>query len=426
MKKAIAVVTLLLASFNSWAQDGSISPYSNFGIGELRPNATIENRSMASLATFTDSIHLNLQNPSAYGKLKVTTYALGLSNRAFRFKTETETQKISNTNLEYVSLGFPVHPKAAVGFGLMPFSSVGYRLRSELTNEQNDTIRNTFTGEGGLSRVYLSAGVEVMPDLYVGASVRYNFGNLTYDRIQTVQDVQYGTLDARESRVSGFDFNYAVTYSPLVRDKYRVHSYLGIDTQINLVSENNERIGSFFVNTGQEIEFIDVDLESLGLDRTSLIIPTQLTLGLGLGEDKKWFAGVEYRSQDWSNFSNDFLRQDNVGYSKASSFRLGGYYIPNYDAINGIYNRVVYRGGLRFENTGLMVNGEELKEFGITFGLGIPIGGGSYTDLFSNLNIGLEFGSRGTTGSSLVKENYSGIAVGLSLNDRWFIKRRIN
>jgi hypothetical protein len=52
--------------------------------------------------------------------------------------------------------------------------------------------------------------------------------------------------------------------------------------------------------------------------------------------------------------------------------------------------------------------------------------GGSLTDRFSNLNIGFEFGSRGTTAAQLVKENYFGIKIGLSLNDQWFIKRVIN
>jgi len=426
MKKAVIVVASLFLHLTTWAQDGSISPYSSFGIGEFRPNSTIENRSMGSLAILGDSIHINLQNPAALGNLKLTTYSIGLSNRDINLKDGTDTQKLSLSNLDYLSLAFPVHPKAAIGFGLIPYSSVGYRLQSELLNAQNDTIENTYTGSGGLNRVYLSLGVNPIPDLYVGASVRYNFGALLYDRIQTVQDVQYGTLDRRASRVNGFDFNYSASYTPIVYKDYRLYTYVGVDTQVNLISENTERIGSFNVNTGREIEFVDVDLESAGLARTSLTIPTTFSLGLGAGQDKDWFAAVEFRSQNWSDFENDFLGQENVDFGPSSSFRLGGYYIPDYDALSGFYKRVVYRAGLYLGNTGMTVNGEDISEFGITFGLGIPIGGGSLTDFFSNLNIGMEFGRRGTTSSSLVQENYSGISLGLSLNDKWFIKRRIN
>lgn len=426
MKKALIPALLLLAWAAAHAQDGSISPYSSFGAGEIRANTTIENRSMGSLATFGDSIHINLQNPAAYGRLKVTAYAAGVSSRGYNFKTADDSQRVSHSNLEYLSLGFPIHPKAAVGFGIMPFTSVGYNLESELVNDQNDTIRNAFAGSGGLNRVYLSAGMEVMPDLYVGASVRYNFGTLDYDRIQTVEDVQYGTADIRQSRVNGFDFSYGINYTPIVYRNYRMHTYLGIDTQVNLVSQNTERLSSFDLNSGREIETVELDLESVGLARTSLTIPTTLTLGLGAGIDKYWFAALEYRTQNWSDFENAFLGQENVTYDRGSSIRLGGYFIPNYDALSGIYNRVVYRAGLRLENSGTVVDGEEIKEFGITFGIGVPIGGGSSTDFFSNLNIGLEFGRRGTNEGNLLQENYSGISLGLSLNDKWFIKRRIN
>jgi hypothetical protein len=45
---------------------------------------------------------------------------------------------------------------------------------------------------------------------------------------------------------------------------------------------------------------------------------------------------------------------------------------------------------------------------------------------FSNVNIGLELGSLGTAKAGLVKENYFSVRVGLSLNDKWFLKRKIN
>lgn len=426
MKESITWVLVLTMAAVAWAQDGSISPYSSFGVGEFSPAATIENRSMGSSAVFGDSIHINLQNPSAYGKLRVTTYALGLSNRRYNLKEGENSQELGLTNLEYLGIAFPVHPKAAIGFGIMPYSAVGYRLETIDTNAVNDTITNTFNGEGSLNRVYLSAGANPIKDLYVGASVRYNFGTLQYNRVQSVQNVQYGTRDIKESRINGFDFNYALTYTPIVYKNYRLHAYLGIDTQVNLVSQNTELLGSFQSATDQEIEQVNVDLEATGLDRTAITIPTQFSFGLGAGIDQHWFASIEYRTQDWSDFSNDFLDQDNIVYSRASSIRIGGYYVPKWDALSGFYNRMVYRAGIRFAHSGTNVNGEDIRDFGITFGLGVPIGGGSAYDLFSNLNIGFEFGRRGTTNASLVQENYTGIAIGLSLNDRWFIKRRIN
>ena len=426
MLKRFLLALLCVFSCTLYAQNGSISPYSSFGIGELRGQATVENQSMGGLAMFTDSIHVNFQNPAAYGSLRVTNYAIGLSSRNFTLQANGESdQKIAVTSLDYLSVAFPVHPKISVGFGLQPLSSVGYALEQTTTNTENDTIINAFTGDGGLSRVFLSAGYQPIPNLNIGASVRYNFGEIDNNRIQSVQDVQFGTLDERRSQVSGFDFNYALTYTPEVLKKYRLHTYLGVDTQVNLNSENTQRIGSFSLSNGAEIEVIDVNLADQGLERTSIVLPTTFSFGVGLGEDKHWFGAVEVRSQDYSAFENAFLRLENVDYSQASTVIIGGYFIPDYDALSGIYNRVVYRAGIRFDKTGMSVNGEEINNFSVSFGLGIPMGG-SFTERFSNLNVGLEFGNRGTTAAELVKENYFGIKIGLSLNDRWFVKRVIN
>ena len=104
---------------------------------------------------------------------------------------------------------------------------------------------------------------------------------------------------------------------------------------------------------------------------------------------------------------------------------IGGYYVPNYAALSGIFNRITYRAGLRYDQTGLIVDEKAINNFGITFGFGIPITG-TGNDRFSNLNVGFELGRRGTRAAGLVEESYLNINIGLSLNDRWFLKRRIN
>ena len=129
--------------------------------------------------------------------------------------------------------------------------------------------------------------------------------------------------------------------------------------------------------------------------------------------------------QELSTFENTFLGQDNVTYADATSMALGGYYVPNFAALSGIFNRISYRAGLRYDQSGLVVNGKEINNFGITFGFGIPIVG-TGTDRFSNLNLGFELGRRGTRAADLLEESYLNVSIGLSLNDRWFIKRKIN
>ena len=133
---------------------------------------------------------------------------------------------------------------------------------------------------------------------------------------------------------------------------------------------------------------------------------------------KSWFIGAEYTDQKTSNFTNRTFDISNVEFKDASKYRIGGFYIPNYNSLGNYWQRVVYRGGFRFEETGINVNGQDINEFGISFGVGLPVG-----RLFSNVNIGFEIGTRGTKDFGLVKENFFNTFLSLSLNDRWFEKR---
>lgn len=422
MIKKLVIALLCFASYAVNAQNTTISPYSYFGIGDLSNISTVDNQMMGRLQMYTDSIHINLNNPAAYGKLRLTTYTAALSHRKIRLETFTAEQKSSLTNLEYLSIGFPLSDRWGAGFGLMPYSSVGYNLLDETINGNGATVLNEYSGQGGLNKVYFSTGYRLIGDLYLGATLNFNFGNFTNQRIQSVENVQFGTLDRRESRVNGFDFNYGATYTPKLTDKHTLFTSVTVNTQANLVSENLQRIGSFSRASGDEIEVVEVDLAASGRDRTEIKVPTTTTLGLGYGEDKKWFLGAEYAFQAMSDFTNEFISVEDVVYDDASSIGVGAFFIPDYTSFTNYLKVITYRAGLRLDKTGMVVRGSEINNFGITFGLGLPLGGQG----FSNINLGFELGRRGTTVANLVEENYFKVNVGLSLNDRWFLKRRID
>ncbi|MEZ0130716.1 hypothetical protein AB9T88_13500, partial [Flavobacterium sp. LBUM151] len=77
MIKKIIISACLLISFVSFAQQGTSSPYSFYGIGESRFKGTLENRSMGGVAVEQDSIHLNIENPASYASLGQTTFTVG-------------------------------------------------------------------------------------------------------------------------------------------------------------------------------------------------------------------------------------------------------------------------------------------------------------------------------------------------------------
>ena len=423
MVKKIVLLILCLTAITAYSQsgNGSVSPYSFGGIGEIRPQATIENQAMGGLSMYTDSIHVNLRNPAAFGKLRLVTFTAAGGHKEVKLKDFTDEESSSVTSLEYISVALPLSPKFGVGFGILPYTAVGYNVFSETTNATQDTVLNQFSGDGGLNKVFLSAGYEITKNLHVGGTVNFSFGNLQYQSVQSIDGVQYGTINTRESEVNGYDFNFGATYTPRIKNKYTLFTSVTVNTQANLVSSNSERLGSFSLNTGEEIEVRDIDLEPSNLRNTELKIPTTTTLGLGFGRDRKWFLGAEYSLQALSSFRNDFIDPENVAYEDANTIRVGGYFVPDYASFTSYLKRITYRAGARTSRTGLVVNNKSIHDFGITFGLGLPVGGG-----FSNMNLGFEYGKRGTTVANLIEETYFKVSVGLSFNDKWFQKRKIN
>lgn len=424
MIKNFIIAFLCLASVGIYAQDGTVSPYSYFGIGDLKATRTVENQMMGGLSVYADSIHINLNNPAAYSKLRLTTYTAGLSRKEFNLVGNSSKESASVSSLDYLSLGFSLGKGFGLGFGIMPYSSVGYNFNSERTAPGQGEVSEMFTGEGGLNRVYVSLGYQVFKDLSIGATTNFNFGNQNTSSAQVIEDRQLGSFDRVSSRINGFDFNFGASYTPTIKQKYTLFTSLMINTQANLVSRNTRNIGSFSVANGRDIEVIKVDLEARGLARTGVQIPTLTTLGVGFGEDKKWFIGTEYSFQELSAFENELSPAANMEYQNANTIRLGGYYIPDYTSFTSYFQRVVYRAGAKMSKSGIVVDNKEINDFGITFGLGLPLGQGRN---FSNVNIGFELGKRGTKYGDLVEENYFKISLGLSLSDPdWFQKRKIN
>jgi len=420
MIKKILIAFLCVVAHGAFAQNGTISPYSYFGIGDDRDKGAVDTQMMGGVSMYGDSIHINLSNPAAYSKLRLTAYTAGISHKEYQLKSWNEDQRTSVTNLDYLAIGFPLAKNVGFGFGIMPYSSVGYSLNST-SNSANGEVSNFFEGEGGLNRLYASIGFEPIKNLSFGVTANFNFGTLEYQRIQSVEGVQFGTLDDRESNINGYDFKYALNYNPTIKDKYTLYTSVLVNTQGNLTSENTQTLGSFSLVTGNNVEVVDVDLDASNLRNTELKIPTRTTFGLGFGENKKWFLGAEYSFQQMGDFENTFLGLDNIDYGDANTYALGGYWIPDYRSLTGYFNRITYRAGLRYDMTGMTINNKEINNFGITFGLGLPLGAD-----FSNLNVGFELGRRGTTDANLIEESYFKVNIGLSLNDRWFQQRKIN
>lgn len=441
MIKKLVLVFIALYAIQSYAQEGTASPYSFYGMGSLKFKGTVENRSMGGLSVYSDSIHLNLNNPASYASKNLAIYknesrpikfAIGGGHTNSKLISDSSTDKVNSTTLDYLAMSFPIG-KFGVGLGLIPYTSVGYKL--ETLNDNNE-ISSKFRGEGGVNKAYASVGYLIMDGLSVGVDLGYNFGNIKNNTIEYVYTnegalAQYQTREDNRSDIGGLTMNLGLIYTKMIKDEFELTTSLTYRPQTNLTSHNSRTFHTITINgfNGDEnvVNSIEADLESQGLKETDLALPNKLSIGAGIGQPRIWFVGAEYSYLNTKKFQNDLYSSSdsagNVTYTNASTVSVGGFFIPDYNSFSSYFERVVYRAGVRFEGTGLNINDQAINEFGISFGVGLPMGS---TNTFSNANFGMEFGKRGTTSQNLIQENFINFQLSLSLNDRWFERRRFN
>jgi len=320
--------------------------------------------------------------------------------------------------------------KLGMTFGILPYSSVGYKLDSQSMINDSLVTTNRYRGEGGLNKAFIGFGYQIAENLSIGADASYNFGNIKNTSIEFLFDdegepIQYQSRESNRSDLSGLNFNLGLYYSPMINEKLQLTSGFTYSPSSDLESQNERVFATIIINpsTGQEFEIneIEADLAAEGLDNTTLTLPSKISFGIGIGRPHKWYFGGEYTSLQTSKFSNRIFDIENATFEDASTFAFGGFLIPQYTSFNKYWKRIVYRAGVRFENTGLKINNESINEFGISFGVGLPVG-----RMFSNANLGFEVGKRGTTNQNLVEEKFVNFQLSLSLNDRWFVKRKFN
>ena len=427
LRKLLSVFALLVTAFIH-AQNSSASPYSLGGLGDITFRGNAIDRMMGGLSVYSDSIHANLNNPASLGELKLTTFSVGVHYKNTQLSSLEANDKVASGSLDYIAVSIPTK-HFGFSFGVMPYSSVGYRLQSIDDAIEGSAVINQYEGGGGVNKTFFSVGVNLFKGFSLGATVNYNFGNINTQASRLEENIDFGTYLLGDSAISGFDYNLSAHVKFALTNKIVLDAFGSFAPEHILVSKNGQTYYTQSISTQNVGAVQEVDLSSSGLDELSLTIGDRMSYGLSVGQDKKWLFGAQITSINSGNYRNDFIRLNNISYEDSSRLSVGGMYIPNYESITSYWKRIAYRAGFRQETSGVIVNSVPLEETGISFGVSLPLGGFySATNVsgYSKLNVGLELGQRGVDTGGLVKESFWAIRVGLSLNDLWFIKRKYN
>lgn len=419
--KNYLLVILIFSCFSVFSQTNTGSPYSLNELGEINFTGNVSYQSMGGIDSSIDSIEFNINNPSSLAKIKTTNYLIGTFYKSSSISNSLLKENIKTSNINYIAIGIPLK-NFGFGFGVLPYSSVGFNLQTtEEYNDDNSISSRLFGAEGNINKAFLSVGIPFLKYFSIGASANYNFGKFNYEKFNLMNGVNYGVFSNSSSEITGFTYNFSSNVLIPLKNDISLSLLFSLYPEGELDSYNIE---SLYTSNASSIsleslgDFVDIDLDARGLENTKLPVPKKSIYSIGLEKKNSWFIGVQYENKLSSGFENVFLDIRNVSYRDANLISFGGYFIPDSSSLVSYWKRVKYRLGIKNDKKSIIVNNLPINQFSLNLGLGLPIAG------LSKANLGLEIGKIGN--DDLIKENYFSLRLGLSLNDVWFIKRKYN
>lgn len=426
--KKIFVLSLISVGYFLNAQNLSNSPYATYGIGDIKYDNTIETTSMGGISTafisdFTSNF--NFANPANNANFELTSIKLEATNENNYFKTDYNNTKSTkhSTYLSNIALAFPLSPKLKMGLSYQPYSSKSYEI-VHLDELDGGVVRgNRFKGSGTLNTAQIALGYKVNDKFAVGARANYYFGNL-YD----LNELAYSNAELingyeTKNSIKNFNFTLGASYQNLNTSTDRKLTIGATTTFGNTSNMTTDYVNStyFYSDAGQTVKANESIIEKRSTNSKNLM-PLQASLGVGYGEENKWFLSVQ----------GDYKKGESIAYFGQSldlqdSYRIsvGGWYLPNYNNFRSYFSRIVYRYGAFYEKGSLQIAGQNINKFGVSGGVLLPFKNSSITRM-SGLELGLEVGKRGTLKNNLINQNFINLRVGFNFADKWFRKTLYN
>ena len=426
--RIISGIFALSCSLSLLAQSGTNSPYSQYALGALADQSQGFSRGMngVGLALRQGNI-VNTLNPASYSAVDSLTmiFDVGLSGQLTHFKEGNASVNAKNADFEYAVGSFRLMRNVGVSFGLLPLTNVGYSYSSSTRLADNrGIIAETYSGSGGFHQVFLGAGWRIAKPLSVGVNAAYLWGS--YDRSIVSS--------------SGTDINsLQKAYSASV-NSYRLDVGLQWQQALNKVDELTfGATVSLGHKLGADPQCMIINTNSLTStpDTTTFTIANGLSLPMAYGVGLAWkhrnrlIVALDGTMQQWGNL--DYPDYNAGSYELKSGLLKDRYkvnagldYVPNAGS-RKLLHRIHYRMGAGYATPYYKINGcDGPKEISVSAGFGIPLQNG--WNLRGNmrpvLNVSAQWAR--TSAKNFITEDMFRINIGLTFNERWFAKWKVD
>lgn len=436
MYKVLFTLSFVVITTSLFAQPKDNAPYSRLGLGEP-VNHTLSSAAFGGLsAGYIDPLHINLLNPASYGWLGSATFEAGMYTERSTIKTGEQEANVLSGNLSHLALAFPMRNALndvlenkqrkffwGMNLALLPNTTVGYDIQTLESSAVSDSIRNVFQGTGGTSKLVWGNGVRYK-NFSAGVNLGYIFGQLESTRELRILDLGNAYTDQFIDNISirslqwtfGFQYKLDLDKKELTDEKAYSSKHIIFGLYGNPASNFTTRTTSLRIGINDILLPIvrDTALNEEDIKQEGKL-PTEFTFGAVYQHINKLRVGFEYSYANWKNYENE-AKPDQL--FNSNRIAVGAEYSPDASSYNNYFKRIRYRAGFYYKDDPRL---EDLKNYALTFGLGLPVilprGQTSF------VNLAFEFG-RFTTDDK-INENFMKMSLGFTLNDgTWFYKRK--
>lgn len=430
-RQTLLVLLLTIISGVTIAQNNTNSPYTRYGFGRLSEQGGANSKAMGGIAyALRDRYQINHVNPASYTAVDSLTFIFdgGLSLQNANMSNGKVKQNVKNSSFDYITMHFRAAPWAGISVGLLPYSNIGYNMyqsvEGDAGNSGDDAI-NAYTGDGGLHQIYLGAGFKILKNLSVGVNVSYLWGDLTHSRYLSFSNNTSALpfTEVNTTSISGYKIDLGVQYTHEFSKKHSATFGMvyspghKLSSSLTQQTQTGSSSGSSTTVTTNDLPGKYELPATLGMGVT-YNYNQQLTVGAGVTHQNWGKASFTYPVMNDGSIEN--VISDNY-FRNRTKVALGAEYIPNPMGRNYLA-RIKYRVGGYYAKPYYQIEGSgACNEYGVTAGFGLPI-----PRTYSVVSMSLQYARTEAKQANFIDENTLRICIGLTFNERWFFKRKVN
>jgi hypothetical protein len=410
LKKFFIIGISVICFFSNIPGQTTSSPYSLFAIGQIEGYGTGTNHALGGTGiAFKSKLYLNNLNPASYNGIDSLSFIfeVGLFSRYNQYKTHDERNTHFNANIRYLAMGCRLTRWWATSAGIIPYSSVGYKIgMNDIVEGDLTYYYKTFEGSGGINQFYWAHSISLFKNLSAGVNLSYYLGSIVKTETGTTSEGYLTYELTRSDKVHTFNVDYGVQYTLSVRD---------LRYTLGIIYSGYKKFNTHFSYT---INF-DEDTLSLDAEKSNYYLPQKVGIGLGIEKGMCFKTGFDYEIRFWpdnSSFHNSLL---NIRDSER--FSLGMEYTPYRGRGDQNWKKLFFRMGVCYTKTYMIIDKIPINSVSFMFGTGIPI-----RKELNMINLSLEAGQTGTLQAGLIREDFLLLHVNITLHDIWFIKYNID